>query len=237
VTTGDVVDRTLLARVEQGVFLETSMKTLCLLAHPDDEVLGCGGLIMTRREAEDAVRVITVFGRTYGYGTGDQHAMEQELHYRQALWFLGVSLSKYYALEEGEPLSLKYYPTLRILEHELAEYQPDEVVVHSASDLNQDHRWLAECCRIALRPANLGRVTRILAMPGIDGGVPSGVNFVVPMTQAQVDRKIEAMAFYTRESRALPHPRAPENLVAYHRMVGSLCGEMFAEPFILLMQK
>jgi hypothetical protein len=74
-------------------------------------------------------------------------------------------------------------------------------------------------------------------MPGIDGGVPSGVNFVVPMTQAQVDRKIEAMAFYTRESRALPHPRAPENLVAYHRMVGSLCGEMFAEPFQLLMQK
>jgi LmbE family N-acetylglucosaminyl deacetylase len=213
------------------------MNTLLLLAHPDDEVLGCGGLIQVRREAGHDVRVVTLCGRKYGYGVGDQYEQEQELHYQQALYFLDVSSSQYYVLEEGEPQTLGYYATLRILEHELSEYQPDEVVVHRAQDVNQDHRWLSECCKIALRPANLGSVTRILAVPGVDGGMPPGVNCFIPLTREQVDRKIEAMGFYTRESRTLPHPRAPENLLAYHRLAGSACGEKYAEPFILLLQK
>jgi LmbE family N-acetylglucosaminyl deacetylase len=214
------------------------MRTLCICAHPDDEALSCGGLILTRlSDRANVVKVLTLFGRKYGYGEGPQYAEEQYAAYKAALKALGSPQAHYHVLEEGEPQTQGYYRTLRIIEDELVGFVPDEVVVHSADDLNQDHRWLAECCRIALRPANLGDVTRVLTMLGIDGRLHPGINFFIPLTPVQMEQKQRAMACYHRESRVAPHPRASINLMAYHRLAGSQCGELFAEPYILTLQK
>lgn len=213
------------------------MKTLCILAHADDEVLSCGGLIRQRVDAGHRVHVMEFFGRTYNYGHGDQHWKEQQEDRRKAQQILGYQVLFDGCAREGEPHTHSYYHFLDMVESVLHSYEPDEVVVHAPVDLNQDHRWLAEICRIALRPANLGSVKRILQCFGVDGRLDSSVNFYLPLTESQMQVKLLAMACYQRESRVDPHPRSPENLRAYHRLVGSQCGELYAEPYALLLHK
>jgi len=212
------------------------MRTLIVSAHLDDESLSCGGLIQDRVAKGIPVDVVVLFGRKYNYGVGDQKIKEQGKHFEEACRWLGVTDSWCFLFEEGEPTKVGYYKLLQAIEIQLAERNYTEAVVPSSLDLNQDHRWLADVCKIALRPSNLGKIERILSWQGIDG-FSREANYYLPLCQDYLYRKIEAVACYKREWRESPHPRSLENLKAYHRLAGSRCGEEFAEPYNLIYQK
>jgi LmbE family N-acetylglucosaminyl deacetylase len=213
------------------------MKTLVIVAHMDDEAISCGGLILNRaKEFGSDVGVIALFGRKYNYGKGDQYEAEQADQFARSCRLLGARSHYCYKFEEGEPQKIGYYNLLERLEGEFSMHQPEEVVVPSERDLNQDHRWLSDVCRIALRPANLDRTKRILAWHGVDGTVQSA-NWFESLSEEDLELKLKAVDGYTREKRSKPHPRCPENIVAMHRVVGSKCGWTYAEPYTLIMQR
>lgn len=212
-------------------------RLLVFVAHKDDEALSCGGLIHSRVAEGHAVRVVTVFGRQYNYGEGDQYTEEQHAEFVQSIALLGVTDYSCHDLLEGEPHQHGYYSVLQVLESELAAFDPTEVVLPSRQDLNQDHRWLAECGAIALRPANLRNVRRILAAHGLDGGYPRGVNWFLPLSSTTLLCKLAAIACYRREARADPHPRGISGLDSWHRQAGTAVGVAFAEPYTLLLNK
>jgi LmbE family N-acetylglucosaminyl deacetylase len=210
---------------------------MVVVAHMDDEAISCGGLILNRaKEYGSDVGVIALFGRKYNYGKDEQHQEEQLEQFHRSCRLLGVRSHFCFNYEEGEPQHVGYYALLEILERELAMHQPEEIVVPSATDLNQDHRWLSDVCRIALRPANLEKVNRILAWHGVDGTL-AAANWFERITPEDLEVKLKAVEYYTRETRGLPHPRCRENIIATHRVVGSKCGFTYAEPYTLLMQR
>lgn len=212
------------------------MRTMVIVAHQDDETLSCGGLIQRRTREGHDVRVVVLYGRKYDYGD-TQHKDEQTVDFQTACVVLGVQTYRCYDMEEGEPGKTGYYATLKAIEHELQAYQPDEVLIPSPTDLNQDHRMLAHCCQIALRPANLGNVSRILTWHGLEGQVRPELNWYMGLSDLELAVKMKAVDAYVREGRTLPHARAPENVVAYHRIVGSRCGRVYAEGYTLVLEK
>lgn len=212
-------------------------KTLVIVAHEDDEALSTGGLI-ARRASRDGVEVsvLTVFGRSYNYGQGDQHREEQAQAFRRSCGFLGVSAFGSLGLEEGEPARASYYYVLNKIETLLSSFGPTEVVIHDDQDRNQDHQWLSNVCKIALRPWNIPQVKRVLMCQSPDG-LPKETNYYVSMTPMEVELKRSAVESYARESRMGVHPRSPENLDAWHALCGSFCNAERAEPYRLYYQR
>lgn len=214
------------------------MKTLLIVPHMDDEAISCGGLILKRvkQNGPGSVVVMTCFGRKYNYGEGDQHEQEQHDHFREAQKVLGYTTSYHERFEEGEPARVGYYSLLHRIEMALLKVDPTEVVIPASTDLNQDHRHLHDVCLIALRPANLKSVRRIICAHGVDG-IPPAANWLLPMHEEQFGRKWQAIQCYEREMREGTHPRSYENMRARARVLGSRVGVEFAEPYTLLMER
>lgn len=216
-------------------------RTMVIAAHMDDETLSCGALIQSRISSGGAVFILVLSGRVYDYGreTEVMSISEEFSDFTSAIGVLGVKGSNSFRcmnMREGEPYSIGYYPALQAVEEALQAFRPAEVVIPSQHDLNQDHRHYADVCAIALRPANLQGVQRILAMTAFDS-TPHAYNYFIPFGREVLDVKLAAMACYRRESRELPHPRAPQNIEAFHRVIGSKVGQEFAEPYDLLMYR
>jgi LmbE family N-acetylglucosaminyl deacetylase len=210
----------------------SAIDCLVIVAHMDDESISCGGLILDRLARGQRVMVRTVFGRKYNYGVGEQHKAQQLQDHLNALSVLGVTEHGWMLLEEGEPSQQSYYEVLRQLESDLHVCSPREVVVHDPQDRNQDHQWLSKVCQIALRPWAWPSVERILMCQGLDGQTHDA-NWFVPLTRSMVHRKQEAVAQYAQEARTDPHPRSPQNIGAWMRVHGSMCGHQWAEPYRL----
>lgn len=217
------------------------MRTLVIVPHMDDESISCGALIRKRLCDRGLVYVLTLMGRKYNYGEGEQYENEQVEAFDAAANLLrsgtsGVLHAEHHLFEEGEPGTVGYYALLKEIEGVLARVLPHEVLVPSPDDLNQDHRHVADVCRIALRPANLRDVRRILRWHGVDGPLPNA-NALLPMDEGQLQRKLRAVSCYDMEMRDGCHPRSIENMIARSRVLGSQVGVEFAEPYTLLMER
>jgi LmbE family N-acetylglucosaminyl deacetylase len=206
-----------------------TMRTLIIAPHLDDETISCAGLIQARRREGIDVLVLVVFTRAYFHGQKDgwQQEYPDFLKAKKLLDFVEVSAGR--PSTEGEPGKVGYYDLLRKIEWALKNFEPDEVIIPAGDDLNQDHRHLNHVCGIALRPINLGKIDRVLEFFALDGIVRQP-SFYLPMTQEVMDKKIEAMACYTTESRT-EGPRSPVNLIAQARVWGSQCGAEYAEAY------
>lgn len=213
------------------------MRTLIIVAHMDDEVISCGGLIQQRLSDDGIVKVLVLHSRVYDYGRKDG-GVKELLDFNRAMEFIGVSKDNYicYMLQEGEPGRVGYYSLLECIEKELLGFKPDEVIIPSYSDLNQDHKHLNHVCKIALRPDNLQGVTRILVAIGCDGTMQE-VNYFIPLTKRQMLIKLNALGCYTTEFRTGFHTRSKRSIKAMLQWYGSKIGCAYAEPYRLYLQK
>lgn len=224
-------------------------RTLVIVAHPDDEALSCGGLILNRLKSWSKVKVLVMCGRRYPEFDNDLSKIYVMAERQRQDLAASINVLRrtdnglyapldysYHEFVEGEPYSTGFYPWLEVIENALKEGW-DEVVIPGMTDLNQDHVHLGKCCRIALRPANLGSVKRVLQWHAHDGGTPAGANWFEPLSFDQLDQKESAIACYVDEAREVPHPRALSNIVAHAEVCGSIAGHIFAEPYTLYLQR
>lgn len=214
----------------------SAINCMIIAAHQDDEALSFGGYALDRANRGLKVGVLNVFGRTYDYGDGPQHEEEQRRHWEESCELLKCQRLGNMALAEGEPQMHKHYGVLQRIEALMTLLQPTEVVIHDDQDRNQDHRWLSDVCKIALRPWANPWLELVLMGQSVDA-LPKMTNWYVPMTESDHKIKLSAVECYTRESRTGNHPRSPENLTAWHKVHGGFCAEDYAEPYRLFYSK
>jgi LmbE family N-acetylglucosaminyl deacetylase len=212
--------------------------TMVITAHMDDECLSAGGLIQNRIASGHRVVLLNVFGRVYNYGQGRQYSEEQHSAWDSSCKALGLKDGDYtpLGLPEGEPTQQSYYSLLERIEYFLGTHFPTEVVIHDDQDRNQDHRWLSDVCKIALRPWSVPQVKRVLMMQSPDG-LPKLANYYVPLLDSQFDINVSALEYYAQEQRNPPHPRSIKHLDAWLRSFGGCCNSDRAEPYRLYFAK
>jgi LmbE family N-acetylglucosaminyl deacetylase len=224
-------------------------RVLVVAAHPDDEVLGCGGTIARHADAGDQVQVLIVAeGATSRQQQRDRSQANDELSTlahaaQQAGVILGAEGVELLDLPDNRLDSLDRLDLIKQIEQRIARHQPQVVYVHHAGDVNVDHRRLHEAVVTACRPTPGQPVQRLLSyeVASSTEWQPPGSaqtfqpNWFVDIS-AQWLRKHEALAAYASEMRPWPHARSLEALEHLARWRGAQVGVEAAEAFCLLRQ-
>ena len=222
---------------------------LVVAAHPDDEVLGCGGTIARHAEAGDQVQVLIVAEgatsrlqyRDRGQASDELSALAQAA--RKAGDILGAAGVELLDCPDNRLDSLDRLDLIKRIEARMDRHQPQVVYVHHAGDVNVDHRRLHEAVITACRPTPGQPVRRLLSFEVASstewqppGSAPAfQPNWFVDITSHWL-RKREALAAYASEMRPWPHARSIEALEHLARWRGAQVGVEAAEAFCLLRQ-
>lgn len=232
-------------------FLQAGTKNsvLVVAAHPDDEVLGCGGTIARHAEAGDHVQVLIVAeGATSRLQKRDKGESSEELSAlvraaQKAGVILGASGVELLGCPDNRLDSLDRLDLIKCIEARMERYQPSVVYVHHAGDVNVDHRRLHEAVITACRPIPGQPVRRLLSFEVASstewqppGSAPVfQPNWFVDIS-AHWSLKREALKAYASEMRPWPHARSLEALEHLARWRGAQVGVEAAEAFCLLRQ-
>lgn len=216
------------------------MTVLVIAPHPDDEVLGCGGVIAKRAAAGDEVWACIVSeGKQPMYS--EEFVVNEENEMKNAHRKLGVT----------QCVTLRFPTALldTIPQHEINDklseviemVQPDEVFIPHYGDIHRDHQIVADAAMVALRPNGKNKVRRILAyetMSETDWNTPNIQNAFIPNVfediSGYVVQKTEALMMYRSQVQTYPAARSPIGIqgLALHR--GATVGMESAEAFMLI---
>ena len=224
-------------------------KILVIAAHPDDEVLGCGGTIARHADASDQVHILIVAeGATSRQIKRDRIQATEELSAlgeaaKAAGSILGAAGVELLDLPDNRLDSIDRLDLIKQIEDRINYHQPQVIYVHHAGDVNVDHRRLHEAVITACRPTPGQPVRRMLSYEVASssewqppGSAPTFTpNWFVDIS-SQWDRKREALLTYASEMRAWPHARSLEALEHLARWRGAQIGVEAAEAFFLLRQ-
>ena len=226
-----------------------SDSVLVIAAHPDDEVLGCGGVIARHADRGDQVHVLIVAeGSTSRQIKRDRSLAADELSAlaqaaQVAGSILGASGVELLDLPDNRLDSLDRLDLIKCIEEHIEEHQPDCVYVHHAGDLNVDHRRLHEAVVTACRPIPGQMVKRLLSFEvasSTEWQPPGSAQVFQPNwfvdISAQWERKRRALVAYSSEMRNWPHSRSLEAVEHLVRWRGAQIGVEAAEAFCLLRQ-
>ena len=217
-----------------------------LAAHPDDEILGCGGSIARHaREGDEVHVVILAEGLTSRAAQRNTDAVQHELVRLQevahkANGLLGAASVTMHGLPDNRMDSLERLDVIKIIEAEIAKVKPEVVYTHHAGDVNIDHRIVHEGVVTACRPLPGQSVKTLLFFE-----VASSTEWMPPTSMpafnpnwfvdisTTLQAKIDALECYASEMRPWPHARSIQAMEHLGRWRGASVGVEAAEAFIL----
>ena len=222
-------------------------KILVVVAHPDDEVLGCGASIAKWAAAGDSVYILIMAeGVTSRDKVRDRNIKSKELSMlaksaQQACDILGAKSVKLLDFPDNRMDSIDLLDVIKAVEKELNSLEPDTVVTHHGGDLNIDHRIVHEAVITACRPQPNNFIRRILAFE-----VPSSTEWQAPSlstafqpnwfedVSGTIEYKINALNIYKTEMREWPHARSIDSVKYLSYWRGSSVGCKMAEAMLLI---
>ena len=215
------------------------MKVLVVSAHPDDEVLGPGGTILSHAARGDEVTVfLACCGTNLRYGREEADRLRATSE--KVALMLGAKRILFGDLPDQGLDTLALTDVARRIEQTIASVDPVAVYTHFWGDINRDHRVLCEAVMVAARPYAAPGVKslRCFETPSsTEWGPPAGLAPFHPQAYVDVSRylpvKLDAFSLYTSEVRPWPHPRSREALEARARSWGSVVGVEAAEAFVV----
>jgi LmbE family N-acetylglucosaminyl deacetylase len=206
---------------------------LVVAAHPDDELLGCGGTVALHARGGDRVTAcIACEGESLRYGEG---AVNQETHSARAAEVLGVADVRRLGFPDQRLDTFTLTEIITPLERVVREVRPRIIYCQHGGDINRDHQLLFQALLVAARPVE-EYITAVYAFDTASSTEWAFPRTFVPDTWVDIsptlETKIRAMACYESEVRDYPHPRSLEALRNRARAWGNLCSLDAAEVFM-----
>jgi LmbE family N-acetylglucosaminyl deacetylase len=219
----------------------TQETVLVIAAHPDDEVLGCGGTIAWHAARGDQVHVAIMAQGLFSRGTpaeAEQAALRSACKNANAI--LGVASLECFDLPDNRLDSLDLLDIVQQVEALVQRHQPGVVYGHWSGDVNIDHRLLHEAVVTACRPQPGHPVHTLLffeVASSTEWQIPHSAPAFLPNwfndISQTLDAKLRALDAYAMEMRAWPHPRSVRAVEHLARWRGATVGVDAAEAFVL----
>ncbi|MEX0621842.1 MAG: PIG-L family deacetylase [Candidatus Woykebacteria bacterium] len=222
-------------------------KLLVVAAHPDDETLGCGGLISKIKEVGGKVYVpFLTNGTTQDFSAkGISTSREREKEIESVANFLDYDDYKISLPGNEYHLQLDKIGQKQLI-HEiergqdisLEQIKPDIIAFHSHKDYNQDHEAVAKAAFSACRPAV--KTSKFVPETILSFEEPMDFwsleqninpNFFVELSQKQLNKKLAALKLYKSQLKERGNPRHLDAIRSLAIYRGSAIGKIFAEGF------
>jgi len=219
------------------------MNVLVIAAHPDDELLGCGGTAARLAKEGHSVYMSILGEGITSRGLKREHANPQELKdlkqcSQKVADLLGVKELSLHGLPDNRFDSLQLLDVIKIVEELIERWRPVAIYTHHGGDLNVDHQVVSRAVLTATRPVE-GHPVRELYMFEVASSTEWAFQQLTPVFKPNVfvdihdtlALKIEGMRLYESEAREFPHPRSSAALTAIAQRWGSVAGVKAAEAF------
>jgi LmbE family N-acetylglucosaminyl deacetylase len=216
---------------------------LVVAAHPDDELLGCGGTMLKLSRAGRRVNVVIMAeGLTSRDVKRDSSRRATELNDLAAIAIKANEMV-------GATVELLGFPDNRMdsvdrlditkrIEEQIAKHKPRTVFTHHPGDVNIDHRQIFDAVVAACRPMPGSSVKELYMFEVASStewqppafGRPFEPQYFVDISSELPD-KLKALECYTTEMRPWPHPRSLTAVEHLARWRGATVGIDAAEAF------
>jgi len=210
---------------------------LVVVAHPDDEVLGCGATIRKHVLDGDLVSIVFMTNGVGSRNTSKVDKVQREAARNKALEILGVNNFYQFSFPDNQMDSIPLLSIIKKVEEIIEENKPEIIYTHFHGDLNIDHRICFNAVMTAARPLPESTVKEIYGFEILSSSEwqynPESIYMpqVFVNVNKTIDTKLEAVDAYVLEMRDIPHSRSKEHVkyLAKHR--GYCSGMEFAESF------
>lgn len=221
-------------------------RVLVVAAHPDDEILGCGGTVLRHIVEGDVVHtMIMAEGLTSRDETRDADGRSAELsalhtQAERSATFMGVEKLILHGFPDNRMDEVVLLDVVKKIEAEVEAFRPEIVYTHHAGDVNIDHRIVHDAVVTACRSLPGQSVKTILffeTVSSTEWQPPQSHPLFAPNWYVDIgefmEKKLEVLHFYNSEMRAFPHPRSYEGIEILAKQRGITVGVKYAEAFML----
>ena len=218
---------------------------LIVAAHPDDDLLGCGGTIIKAIKYGSKIKILFL---GEGVSSRFNDLKNKENVYKKAsdkrynecknsLKILGV---KDYIFEERLCTRFDELPIgtiVKSIEREIELTSPQIILTHHHSDVNIDHNITHKAVEIATRPNNKTKHLSVYSFEIVCSSNFSFFKNFSPTTyidiSKEINKKVKAWNCYINETKKFPFPRSKEGLITLAKYRGMQSYLKFAEAFKL----
>ena len=218
------------------------MNVLVIGVHPDDETLGCGGVLVRHATAGDSLHWVLLTSSQQPEYTREQVTLQvEQVHaVERAYPFATFEWSKFPATR----LDLVPFNSLvNAIRSVVERLRPEIVFVPNRSDAHSDHRIAFQAAMSVfksfyMRSLGVRRVLACEVLSETEAAPSLAEQAFVPNVfvdvSATLQRKLDLMELYKSEFQPDPLPRSPSAIRALARYRGATIGVEYAEAFMLI---
>jgi LmbE family N-acetylglucosaminyl deacetylase len=216
-------------------------KILVVAAHPDDEILGCGGTVARKvKNGCEAYTLILGQGIASRYKKANAQKIRDQIEeLKKSVYaaneIIGVKEVFTHDFPDNKFDTVSLLEIVKVIENIKNKIKPDIIFTHYEKDLNIDHQITYKAVLTATRPLPDEVVKEIYSFE-----VLSSTEWNYPTTFAPdvffdisdtIDIKIKAMSEYKSELKEFPHPRSLRAIELNAEVWGMRVGLKYAEAF------
>lgn len=221
-------------------------KIMVIVAHPDDELLGCGATMNKLiNEYNCNIRLIILGeGITSRSDKSELKNWSNEIslhkqNIKDAGKCIGYTSISIFDLPDNRFDSIALLDIIKLIEKEKKDFLPEIIFTHHGGDLNIDHQRTFDAVITATRPLQDESVCTIITFE-----TPSGTewrassdpkhflpNLFIEVSESNMSAKINGMNSYKFERRDYPHPRSSDALKILAKRYGIMMGGNYYEAF------
>ena len=216
-------------------------KIIVISAHPDDEILGCGGTLLKHKENGDELHWLITTNVFESQGFSKERVKSRQIEIEKVAEMVGFTkthLLDFPTMSLGPVEGNKMIPMVSKI---FQEVEPEVIYVLNRSDAHSDHRVTFEAILACTKSFRYPYVKRVLMYECISetefapalfekAFIP---NYFVDISPYHT-RKMEIMKVYESELGEHPFPRSERNIEALSVFRGATAGVEYAEAFQLI---
>lgn len=215
-------------------------KILILAPHPDDEVLGCGGLI--RKNSEMGHKVYVLIATR---GSSKRYSEERIANVRkealEAHSILGVTETIFLDFPAPDLDLISKADLSTEIAKILKKLEIEELFLPHRGDIHHDHQAVFNAGLVAARPTGGNTVKKVYSYETLsetEWAAPFASDAFIPTyfmnVTTQFEHKLKAMEQFKSQLRPFPNSRSLEAIRSLAKYRGCTVGFNFAEAFMVI---
>lgn len=216
------------------------MNYLIVVAHPDDEVLGCGATVKKLTDSGHNVAICIMVGQAAARQNLSSTLDEDE---KKALDILGVNKIYKANFPNIKMNTVPHLELVQFIEKCIIDFKAEAIITHHPADTNNDHVMTSYAAQAAMRLFQRRNDVPMMklfmymeVLSSTEWGLDSSSNrftpnYFVEIGKDRVDTKITALKEYKGVMRDYPHPRSEEAIIGLAAYRGVQSGCDYAEAY------